>query len=99
MYWRVMSRRRAAAAAARVREMVGADALGYTVASGLPELRARIAAQERIAGLQVGAKIASDKHKISADQQRAGLEMGINVAQDMADRMTPPTPPKPQESE
>ena len=33
-----------AAAAARVRELVGRDALGYTVASGLPQLRARIAA-------------------------------------------------------
>lgn len=61
--------------------------------------RERIAAQERIAGLQVGAKIASDKHKISADQQHAGLQMGIDVAQDMADRITPPTPQKPQENE
>ncbi len=33
-----------AAAAARVRDMIGADALGYTVAGGIPELRARIAA-------------------------------------------------------
>jgi aspartate/methionine/tyrosine aminotransferase len=36
-----------AAAAARVRELIGREPLGYTVAAGLPELRARIAAHYR----------------------------------------------------
>jgi hypothetical protein len=61
--------------------------------------RERIAAQERIAGLQVGAKIATDKANLSAQQHEAGLRMGIAVAQDMVDRITPPTPQKPQETE
>ena len=40
----------------------------------------RIAAQERIAGLQVGAKIATDKANLSAKQQEAGLRIGVDVA-------------------
>jgi len=44
----------------------------------------RIASQERIAGLQVGARIASDKDKLSAQQQKDGLEMGINIAREAA---------------
>src|SRR4051812_24631056 len=36
-----------AAAAARVRELVGREALGYTVAAGIPGLRERIAAHYR----------------------------------------------------
>jgi len=46
----------------------------------------RIAAQERIAGLNVGAKIASDKAKLSAQQQRDGLEMGIEIARDQREK-------------
>ena len=36
------------AAAARVRELIGREALGYTVAAGIPELRERIAAHYRV---------------------------------------------------
>jgi len=44
--------------------------------------RERIAAQERIAGLQVGAKIASEKARLSAQELRDGLEMGIDIARE-----------------
>ena len=44
----------------------------------------RIAAQERIAGLQVGAKIATDKANLSAKQQEAGLRIGVDVAREMS---------------
>lgn len=44
----------------------------------------RIAAQERIAGLQVGAKIATDKANLSAKQQEAGLRIGVDVARSAA---------------
>ena len=40
----------------------------------------RIKAQAEIAGMQVGAKIATDKANLSAQQQEAGLRMGIEVA-------------------
>jgi hypothetical protein len=46
--------------------------------------RERLAAQERIAGLQVGAKIATDKANLSAKQQEAGLRMGVDIAREMA---------------
>jgi len=46
--------------------------------------RERIASQERTAGMQVGAKIASEKDKLSAQQQKDGLEMGINIAREAA---------------
>jgi len=46
----------------------------------------RIAAQERIAGLNVGAKIASEKAKLSAEQQKAGIEMGIEIARDQREK-------------
>jgi len=42
--------------------------------------RERIASQERIAGLQVGAKIATDKANLSAKQQAEGLRIGVDVA-------------------
>ena len=44
----------------------------------------RIAAQERIAGLQVGAKIATDKANLSAKQQEAGLRIGVDVAREIS---------------
>jgi len=44
----------------------------------------RIAAQERIAGMQTGAKIAMDKSNLSAKQQEAGLRMGIELAREAA---------------
>lgn len=40
----------------------------------------RIAAQKEIAGLQVGAKMATDKEALSAKQQEAGLRMGVEIA-------------------
>jgi hypothetical protein len=46
--------------------------------------RERIASQERVAGMQVGAKIASEKDKLSAQQQKDGLEMGIEIAREAA---------------
>jgi len=48
--------------------------------------RERIAAQERIAGLQVGAKIATDKANLSAKQQAEGLRMGVDIAREMSQR-------------
>ena len=44
--------------------------------------QARIAAQKEIAGLQVGAKIATDKANLSAKEQEAGLRIGVQVARE-----------------
>jgi hypothetical protein len=44
--------------------------------------QARIAAQKEIAGLQVGAKIATDKANLSAKQQEAGLRIGVQVSRE-----------------
>ena len=49
--------------------------------------RERIGAQKEIAGLQVGAKMATDKENLSAKQQEAGLRMGIEIARS---QFTPP---------
>jgi hypothetical protein len=46
--------------------------------------RERIAAQERIAGLQVGARVATDKAKLSAKEQADGLRIGVEVAREAA---------------
>lgn len=48
--------------------------------------RERIASQERIAGLQVGAKIATDKAGLSAKQEAEGLRVGVDIARDNAQR-------------
>ena len=48
--------------------------------------RERIAAQERIAGLQVGAKIAESKTEISAKQLAEGLRVGVDIAKDIANK-------------
>jgi len=53
--------------------------------------RERIAAQERIAGLQVGAKIATDKANLSAKQQAEGLRIGVEIAREAAQQEKPPT--------
>jgi hypothetical protein len=45
----------------------------------------RIAAQAEIAGMQVGAKVATDRANLSAKQQEAGLRMGIEVARSQMD--------------
>ncbi len=44
----------------------------------------KLAAHERIAGLNAGAKIANDKATISAEQLRQGLETGVEVAREAA---------------
>jgi hypothetical protein len=46
--------------------------------------RQRIAAQKEIAGMQTGAKIATDKANLSAKQQEAGMRMGIDIAREMS---------------
>jgi hypothetical protein len=51
--------------------------------------RERIAAQERIAGLQVGAKVATDKANLSAKQQSEGLRMGVEIAREAAQQDKP----------
>jgi hypothetical protein len=48
----------------------------------------RIATQERIAGLQVGAKIATSKAELDSAQEEAGLRMGIEVAKEASGRET-----------
>ena len=52
----------------------------------------RIAAQKEIAGLQVGAKIATDKANLSAKQQEAGLRLGIEIARDQTQQAQPQPP-------
>ena len=42
--------------------------------------RERLAVQERIAGMQVGAKIEGEKRSLSAKQQAEGVRMGIDIA-------------------
>jgi hypothetical protein len=61
-----------------------------TKADQLSIERERIAAQERTAGMQTGAKIATDKANLSAKQQEAGMRMGIDIAREMSQQ----TPPK-----
>ena len=65
--------------------------------------RERIAAQKEIAGLQVGAKVATDKANLSAKQQLEGLRIGVQVAKESAMAQQPKEPPvpesKPKESE
>jgi len=63
----------------------------------------RIAAQKEIAGLQVGAKVATDKANLSAKQELEGLRVGVQVAREAMTMMNPPTEPpvptsKPKES-
>ena len=57
--------------------------------------RERIAAQKEIAGLQVGAKIATDKANLSAKQQEAGLRLGVEIAREAAQAAQPPVSPEP----
>lgn len=61
----------------------------------------RIASQTEIAGLQVGAKMATDRANLSAKQQEAGLRMGIEIARETAQMERTPVsqPQQPKESE
>lgn len=60
----------------------------------------RIASQQEIAGLQVGAKVATDKANLSAKQQEAGLRMGIEIAREAAQMEQTPVsqPAEPKEN-
>lgn len=55
----------------------------------------RIASQLEIAGLQVGAKVATDKANLSAKQQEAGLRLGIEIAREQLSQAQPETPVSP----
>lgn len=57
--------------------------------------RERIAAQKEIAGLQVGAKVATDRANLSAKQQEAGLRMGVEIARSAQQMQTTQEPEKP----
>ena len=46
--------------------------------------RERIASQKEIAGLQVGAKVATDKANLSAKEQMEGLRIGVQIAKEAA---------------
>jgi hypothetical protein len=61
----------------------------------------RIASQQEIAGLQVGAKIATDKANLSAKEQMEGLRMGVEIAREAAQLERTPVSPtqQPKESE
>jgi len=61
----------------------------------------RIASQKEIAGLQVGAKIATDKANLSAKEQMEGLRMGVEIAREAAQMERTPVsqPQQPEESE
>ena len=58
----------------------------------------RIASQQEIAGLQVGAKMATDKANLSAKEQMEGLRMGVEIARETAQMERTPVsqtqPPK-----
>jgi hypothetical protein len=55
----------------------------------------RIAAQTEIAGLQVGAKIATSKSELDAKQEEAGLRLGIELARESASQVLTETPVSP----
>jgi hypothetical protein len=56
--------------------------------------RERIAAQKEIAGLNVGAKVATDKARISSQEQLEGLRTGVQVAREamMSEQASGQTP-------
>ncbi len=56
--------------------------------------RERIGAQKEIAGLQVGAKVATDKANLSAKQQLEGLRIGVEVAREASAAQKPPVSPE-----
>ena len=55
----------------------------------------RIAAQKEIAGLQVGAKVATDKANLSAKEQMEGLRMGVEIAREQLQAAQNETPVSP----
>jgi hypothetical protein len=63
---------------------------------------ARIEAQKEIAGLQVGAKIATDKGNLDAKQEEAGLRLGVEIARETMraqPQQTPVSEMQPKENE
>ena len=73
---------------------------GATAKDKLDIERERIAVQERIAGMNVGAKIATDKANLSAKQQEAKLRIGVDIAREMAqEARTTAQVSKPEETE
>jgi hypothetical protein len=60
----------------------------------------RIESQEEIAGLQVGAKLATSKADLEAKQEEAGLRMGIDIAREATQSEQPvPNQAMPKENE
>ena len=61
----------------------------------------RIESQEEIAGLQVGAKMATDKANLSAKEQMEGLRIGVEVAREQFQAAKTPVSPtqQPEENE
>ena len=73
---------------------------GATAKDKMDIERERLAVQERIAGMNVGAKIATDKANLSAKQQEAKLRIGVDIAREMAqDARTTAQGSKPEETE
>ena len=61
---------------------------------------ARIESQEEIAGLNVGAKLATSKNDLEAKQEAEGLRMGIEIARETFQRGQPvPNQAMPKENE
>jgi hypothetical protein len=61
---------------------------------------ARIESQEEIAGLNVGAKLATSKNQMEAKQEAEGLRMGIEIAREAMQNEQPvPNEAKPKENE
>ena len=62
--------------------------------------QSRIEAQKEIAGLQVGAKIATDKNTLDAKQEEAGLRLGVEIARETVQAQKPSaSQPQPKENE
>jgi hypothetical protein len=61
--------------------------------------RERIAAQKEIAGLNVGAKVATDKARLSSEEQLEGLRVGVQVAREAMTAQTAGQQPTPGETE
>jgi hypothetical protein len=50
---------------------------------------ARIESQEEIAGMQIGAKMATSQANLSSKEQEAGLRMGVEIAREAAQTVQP----------
>ena len=61
--------------------------------------RERIASQKEIAGLNVGAKVATDKARLSSQEQLEGLRVGVQVAREAMMEETAGKQPTPGETE